>query len=304
MARSRSARRARRRRSSFAAREIVGAEDDVLEILHSDDDTFFGDVSSDSSTFSEVPDETDEPSAKVPRLADDWSESEVEDESEPDNDDDVSEQNDGAEESTAEMTVADIERAVAEGCGCRNENHFSALPAQSIVTIQRQVREAKSRDKDIFLLGMLTAGQHEEEIAHAGHSASAARRERVTFQYIVKGQNVCRNVFCTVNGVGSTRLKRLQRHVRDGVCIPQVHANVGKTPWNKYSLAAKERAMEFITNYASVFGMPVPAAQRGRANTDPTYLPSSCTFQSVWTLYCQAQQGDEETMGYHTFLCL
>ena len=84
----------------------------MLEILHSDDDTFFGgDVSSDSSSFSEVPDETDEPSAKVPRLADDWSESEVEDESEPDDGDDVREQNDGAEESTAEMTVADIERA-------------------------------------------------------------------------------------------------------------------------------------------------------------------------------------------------
>ena len=87
---TRSARRARHRRSSVAAREIVGAKDDVLEILHSDGDTFFGgDVSSDSSSFSEVPDETDEPRAKVPRLADDWSESEVEDESEPHDDDDV-----------------------------------------------------------------------------------------------------------------------------------------------------------------------------------------------------------------------
>ena len=63
-----------------------------------------------------------------------------------------------------------------------------------------------------------------------------------------------------------------------------MHANVGKTPWNKYSLAANKRAMEFITNYASVFGLPLPAAPRGRANTAPSYLPSSCTFQSVWTL--------------------
>ena len=62
--------------------------------------------------------------------------------------------------------------------------------------------------------------------------------------------------------------------------------------------------MEFITNYAGVFGLSMPAALRGRANTVPTYLPSSCTFQSVWTLYCQAQKGDEETMGYHTFLRL
>ena len=74
--------------------------------------------------------------------------------------------------------------------------------------------------------------------------------------------------------------------------------------WNKYSLAAKERAMEFITNYAGVFGLPITAAPCGRANTAPTYLPSSCTFQSVWTLYYQAQQGDEETMGYHTLLRL
>ena len=66
--------------------------------------------------------------------------------------------------------MAEVERAVAEGCGRRNENNFSALPARSIVTIQCQGCEAKSRDKDIFLLGMLTVGQHEEEIAHACHA--------------------------------------------------------------------------------------------------------------------------------------
>ena len=67
---TRSARRARRRRSCFASREVDSAEDDVFENLHSDDDTFFGgDVSSDSSSFSAVPIETDKPSAKVPRLA-------------------------------------------------------------------------------------------------------------------------------------------------------------------------------------------------------------------------------------------
>ena len=42
---------------------------------------------------------------------------------------------------------------------------------------------------------MLTAGQHQEEIAHASHSASAGRRERVTFRYIVKGQKVAEMCF-------------------------------------------------------------------------------------------------------------
>ena len=50
---------------------------------------------------------------------------------------------------------------------CCNENYFSVLVAQNIVTIQHQVCEEKLRDKDIFLLDMLTTGQHKEEIAHA-----------------------------------------------------------------------------------------------------------------------------------------
>ena len=70
------------------------------------------------------------------------------------------------EESTPEMKIAEIDTLVSEGCVCSNENYFSVLVAQSIVTIQHQVGEEKSRDKDIFLLGMLTTAQHKEEIAH------------------------------------------------------------------------------------------------------------------------------------------
>ena len=58
------------------------------------------------------------------------------------------------------MKIAEINILVSEGCGCSNENSVSVLGAQSMVTIQHQVCELKSRDKDIFLLGMLKTDQH------------------------------------------------------------------------------------------------------------------------------------------------
>ena len=62
----------------------------------------------------------------------------------------------GAEESAPEMKIAEIDNLVPEGCVCSNENYCSMLVAQSTVTIQHQLCEEKSRDKEILLLGMLT----------------------------------------------------------------------------------------------------------------------------------------------------
>ena len=104
------------------------------------------------------------------------------------------------------MKIAEIDTLVSEGCVCSDENYFSVLVALSIATIQHQVCEEKLGNKDIFLLGMLTTGQHKEEIAHARHSACTTPRGCTTLLYTVKGQKVCRSVFCAVCGAGRTPL--------------------------------------------------------------------------------------------------
>ena len=68
------------------------------------------------------------------------------------------------------------------------------------------VCEEKSRDMDIFLLGIWTTGQHKEDITCAHHSASATTRDRTTLLYTMKGQKVCRSMFCAVCGAGCTPL--------------------------------------------------------------------------------------------------
>ena len=114
------------------------------------------------------------------------SESEVKNKWEREDHDDVLDQSDGAEESTPEMKIAEIDTLVSETYGCSNANYFSVLVAKSIVTIQHQVCEEKSRDKDILLLGMLAIEQHKEEIAHTRHSESATPHDCATLLYTVK----------------------------------------------------------------------------------------------------------------------
>ena len=143
-----------------------------MDTLHSGDETFGGEEPNDSSNSSEIPH--------------DLGESEVENKSEREDHDDVGDQSDGAEESTPEMKIAEIDTLVSERCEWRNENYVSVLVAQSIVTIQHQVCEEKSGDKDIFLLGMLATAQHKEEIVHTRHSESATSSDCTTLLCTVK----------------------------------------------------------------------------------------------------------------------
>ena len=85
--------------------------------LHSGDETFGGEESNDFSNSSEI--------------AHDWSKSEVEKKSEREDHDDVGDQSDGAEDSTPEMKIAEIDTLVTEICGGSNEKYASVLVAQS-----------------------------------------------------------------------------------------------------------------------------------------------------------------------------
>ena len=104
-----------------------------------------------------------------------------------------------------------MEEDLSAGCGCKEHNHFTALPTQTLVTMERQMREVQVRDKDTLLLGILTASQNEDAVKHHGRAATAsAARTRTTFDYTIKGQSVCKKVFWRVYRVGATRLRRIQ----------------------------------------------------------------------------------------------
>lgn len=92
-------------------------------------------------------------------------------------------------------------------------------------------------------------------------------------------------MFC----VGGTRLSCLQKLAAVKLFFAEPHGHTGKMPWNKISESDKQGVVQFLKNYSSVFGLPMPAAPRRRGENAPTYLPASCTHLSVHAEYVLAQ---------------
>ena len=144
----------------------------VLQYLPSDDDNFFGtpEISSDRSSSED--ESSLQLSTKVPRVADSWSDSNSsssESSSCGTEEIDFSGNGDDSEEEPAnEKTTVNMDQDVSDGCTCRckDHNHFTVRAAQTVVTVERQMRETRGRDKDKLLLGMLTASQNEAAVTH------------------------------------------------------------------------------------------------------------------------------------------
>ena len=88
----------------------------------------------------------------------------------------------------------------------------------------------------------------------------------------------------------------------------RVHGNCRRKPWNVASLADKERAVKFITNYAEVHALPLPGHMPRFNDYSIMLLPSDTTKASVPRNYvaCSEQFQSESnefvrTFGYREF---
>ena len=74
-------------------------------------------------------------------------------------------------------------------------------------------------------------------------------------------------------------LRALKTQIYDVGPVPREHGLKGHKAYNAYPFEVVSAAAKFIKNYASVFGLPQPAASRGRANQAPllTFQPTRTT---------------------------
>ena len=129
------------------------------------------------------------------------------------------------------MKFAEIDTLVSERCGCSNEKYVSVLVAQSIITIQHQVCEENRATKTSFSLECWQP---------------PSTKKNMLMLVTLKAQFLVIAQLCCTKGVQNhvfvlyvelvALLNWLQGHNCGGICIPQVHADVGKVPWNKYSM--------------------------------------------------------------------
>ena len=75
---------------------------------------------------------------------------------------------DSEEEPANEKTTVNVDQDVSDGCTCRckDHNHFTVRAAQTLVTVEPEMRETRDRDKDKPFIRMLTASQNEAAVTH------------------------------------------------------------------------------------------------------------------------------------------
>ena len=200
----------------------------------------------------------------------------------------------------------DDEEIVSEfqkGCGC----HLSCYEQFSVSEVKEfrlSMRELMKTERDMFLLGKLQLLIRDPgSISHA-RSTKAAKKQRLTVAYALDYRTVCQKAFCFLHCIGEFTLRALRKHITEFGPVPREHGSKGHKAYNAYPFEVVKDAIEFIKNYASVFGLPQPAAPRGRANQAPTYLPAHLNHKLVHKKYqeaCQLQEG-KPYMQYRSFI--
>ena len=128
-------------------------------------------------------------------------------------------------------------------------------------------------------------------------------QQRLRVMYAFNHRIVCQQAFCFIHDIKDFTLRALKKHISEAGPCPREHGSKGRKAHNAYPFDIVQNAVEFIKNYANVFGLPQPAAPHGRANQAPTYLPASQNHKLVHGKYQNACMQEGKTfMQYRTFL--
>ena len=289
-----------RRRSQ----QLHGVPPALAQELAAIDEEFYGsDGSSDS-------DDSDQPMAKRARGA-----REREDEYFSDSGEDSGEQSgsgssegDAADDDGYQQVCGKLQNLVEAGCGCGKTNHFAIIEEPKAQKFMFDFLQLGKAQRKSYALASLSACYRTSATERHHGAAEAAGEEgpvtRKSYSYGILGHTVCRTTYMEMLGLSKHTLESLQKQVKEGNVVPTEHKLKGvPRPDRAYPKESVDCAVNFISGVASTYGLPQPAAARGRANTAPTFLPASKHKKAVHDEYVQAMQAAANAgiVPYHQF---
>lgn len=203
-------------------------------------------------------------------------------------------------------SVDEDEKVIAtefrKGCGC-SEGCYESFDVSEIKEFRLSIMELQKNERDMFIIGKLQILIRDPSTISHSRSSKAAKRQRVTAAYAFDHRLVCQKAFCFLHCIGEFTLRKLRKHILEFGPVPREHGSKGRKAYNAYPYDVVSKAITFIKNYASVFGLPQPAALRGRANQAPTYLPANQNHKIIHHKYQEAcQEKNEPFMQYRSFI--
>ena len=159
-----------------------------------------------------------------------------------------------------------------KGCGCCDRCYQFSV--SEVKDFRLNIMEFSKTERDMFLLGKLQLLIRDSSTVSHARSFKPAKKRRLTATYAFDHRIVCQKAFCFLHCLGEFTLCSLKNHLMEIGPVPREHGSKGHKAYNAYPFDVVADAITFIKNYSTVFGLPQPAAPRGRANQAPTYLPA------------------------------
>ena len=177
--------------------------------------------------------------------------------------------------------------------GCCRKNCLRNLPTDEIFTCALSMDELRPDQRDMYLMGKVKI------------TSDGENRQKATYTYYHQGAEVCKPAFMTIHNVKRTQLQGIITHIAEtGPAVtPRTHGNTGKRPKHALTFEDTTKCVQFMLNYADVYGLPQPAAPRGRAEHPPVYLPVSTTQAALHKNYMESCTAtDSRKLGLTSFV--
>ena len=167
-----------------------------------------------------------------------------------------------------------------------------SLDFQDVIVHRMQCIELTSGELDLVIMA---------SIQSLTKATSSKKRPRTN--YFFKGQQVCRDTFQLLHGVGRERLSNLRKHLRENGLVARRHGNTSRLPHNVLSQDVLQRTVTFIKNFASEQGIALPGRVPQFKNFDVQLLPSSESKALIWRRYKDSVEKDSvPTISYSKFV--
>lgn len=145
------------------------------------------------------------------------------------------------------------------------------------------MREMSKEEKDMYIMGSFV-----DSCKETTKRGKKRIRPRQTFMFSC--EKVCRNTFLLVYDIGKNFLHNIITHKNTHGVTPRKHGNIEKNPSHSQQYDGIRLVVQFISSYANDYGLPQPAATRGRDDTPPIYIPSDTTKKDVHEKYVESSE--------------
>ena len=210
-------------------------------------------------------------------------------------DSDLSSDNENDENAPVPVNVQDhpddidrnrVHKMKENGCGCKMKCH-SKLSEMQMYEHILNIREMSKEEKEMYVMGALIDCS-DGEVTKRGKKRM---RSRNTFTFA--GKSVCKKMFMLVFDIGRHCLQNIRKHIDKNGAMPRKHGNTGRKPKHSLKFEDIKMAVQFIDNYSQEFGIPQPAAPRGRDDTAPIFLTASTLKKDVHEKYVESCANSE-----------